>query len=58
MVRRRMMFSKIISQISTTLVPSDVKLFLSDAVFDPIISHVECFGQLSSHGAGEDAMGS
>ena len=35
------MFSKIISSVEFSLRPVQVRLFLLDPIFDPVISHIE-----------------
>jgi hypothetical protein len=39
-----MMLSEIISQIGVTYHPTNIELVLFHSVFDPLESHVHCFG--------------
>ena len=38
------MFSEVVGQIVSTVSPVDIELPLFDAVFDPVKTHIHCFG--------------
>ena len=50
------MLSMVIAQVGRTRLPVDQKLFLADAVLDPIKTHVYCFGALLLHGPVGEAL--
>jgi hypothetical protein len=46
MVRWCVVFSEIVGQVGRSWSPVDIKLFLLDAVLNPIELHLQCFGFL------------
>ena len=50
-----MVFCKIIGHVDGTLSPKELKMFLLDAVFDPIKAHVESFREFLPHVRVEDS---
>ena len=49
MVRRSMVFGKIITMVVDTFVPEDVKVFLCLAIAEPVQPHVPSFGPSLFH---------
>jgi hypothetical protein len=45
-----MMFCEVVRHVGSSLSPKKLKLFLFDAVFDPVEAHVKCFGKFLTHG--------
>ena len=52
-----MMFGEVVRHVGRTLSPQKLKLFLLDAVFDPVEAHIKSFRELLTHGWVEDACG-
>ena len=55
-MRMRMVLCKVIGQIIATFIPTELELFLEDAVFDPVIAHIVCFREFGAHCAGKNAV--
>jgi hypothetical protein len=49
MVGRRMMFGEVICEFVSTASPVNEELTLFDAIFDPVKTHVRCFGSALFH---------
>ena len=56
MVRRRVMFSVVVSQIDDAWCPKDTELALLRSVLEPIETHVDCSGSTLFDSAVEDAV--
>ena len=48
------MLRKVIGQIIATPFPTELELFLEDAVFAPVVAHIVCFREFGSHCAGKN----
>ena len=44
MVPGWMMLGEVISHVENTLAPDEIEWLLFDAIFDPVETHVKCFG--------------
>ena len=56
MMRWRMMLCKVITAVETAGGPEEIELSLSNAVFDPVVAHVEGFGALHADLGRKDVM--
>ena len=52
---RRMVFCEVVSHVGGSFAPGELELFLSDAIADPVVFHVKCFGEFLSHLGVQDA---
>ena len=50
------MLPKLIGQIIATFIPTELELFLEDAVFDPVVAHIVCLREFGAHCAGDNAV--
>ena len=51
-----MVLRKVIGQIIATFIPTELELFLEDAVFEPVVAHIVCFREFGAHCAGKNAV--
>ena len=52
---RRMVFGKIIGHVELAFTPDDLKLFVVDAIGEPMETHIEGFGEFRTDRRSEDA---
>ena len=54
---RWVVLGKIVGGICFAGGPIDIELFLCDAIFKPVVAHVECFGSFHANLSSENANG-
>ena len=54
---RRMVFSRIVSNISVSRSPEDKESFLTNAILDPVEVHIHCLGSFNFDGGIGEAIG-